>query len=449
MTLRTKLIANMLFISLITAVSVGGIAYWKLKQNFLSEAQENSFNDFRQDVVAYLSRYGSWENAQHIEPFPVFASHAYFARQYASNIGSMEDIERPSGRQPPPDASPRRVERMPSDRPPPFRFLLIDLDGRVLHGAGHYFDGDQAAESLRRTGRPISVNGRVEVLAIPPAGPPQLNARDEAYLQIMREALVGGMSAACVLAVVLGLLTGNRLSATVRELTTAIRSMGSGDAMRQCVPVRAKDEMGVLAATFNHMNKELAEAHEALKLTSEQLRMQSEQLKELSIRDPLTQLYNRRYFDEQTTMLFRQSLRNDSSFCVIVGDLDHFKAINDSFSHSIGDEVLRRVAKLLQENLRQYDIVARYGGEEFVIAFADCTLRHAAVRCEALRSGIELHAWHEVHPDLRVSMSMGLNDNTASDSVEKMLGGADRCLYEAKNSGRNRVVYAERQPEFA
>ncbi|WNV04090.1 diguanylate cyclase [Candidatus Methylospira mobilis] len=263
----------------------------------------------------------------------------------------------------------------------------------------------------------------------------------------MREALIGGMAVAGGLAIVLGVLTGNRLSATVRELTAAIRSMSPGDALRQRVEVRSKDEMGVLAAAFNRMSIELAQTHEALQLTSDQLRFQSEQLKELSIRDPLTYLYNRRHFDEQAAFLFLQSLRNDAPFCVMVGDLDHFKSINDNFSHAIGDEVLRRVATLLQQNLRQNDIAARYGGEEFVIAFAGCSLQHAANRCEALRSCIEKHTWRDLHPGLLVTMSMGLSDDTAVDSIEKMLAAADKRLYEAKNGGRNRVAYAARHSE--
>ena len=151
-------------------------------------------------------------------------------------------------------------------------------------------------------------------------------------------------------------------------------------------------------------------------------------------------MFNRRYFDEQSALLYQQAMRHGRAISVMVGDLDYFKSINDDFSHAIGDEVLRRVALILRKNTRSTDVVARYGGEEFVIAFPESTVQQAAIRCEALRAAIEQHTWQEVHPDLRVTMSMGLCDDTKRGSIEKMLAAADEGLYEAKRSGRNRVV---------
>jgi diguanylate cyclase (GGDEF)-like protein len=256
----------------------------------------------------------------------------------------------------------------------------------------------------------------------------------------MRKALWGGLLAASALALVMGLLLGSRFGRQVRELISAIESMrGDGELLQQ-VPVRTRDEMGTLATAFNRMSSELSRAHAALQDTNERVRLQSEQLKELSVRDPLTNMFNRRHFDEQANLLYRQALRHERSFCVMVGDLDHFKAINDNFSHAVGDEVLRRIAEILRTNTRSSDVMARYGGEEFVIAFVESTAEQAAIRCEVLRNAIEHHAWHEVHPDLRVTMSMGLCDDTGRGSVERMLAAADEGLYEAKRSGRNRVV---------
>ncbi|WNV04091.1 hypothetical protein RP726_16995 [Candidatus Methylospira mobilis] len=177
MPLRTRLIVNMLFISLITAVSVGGIAYLKLKRDFLSVTLELAFQDFQQDVVAYLNRYGSWEKGQHVEPFPAFARRVHFLQGFPE-AGSADNAIRGSSGTPLADGDGSQPENtITSDRTPPFMFLLIDLQGRVLHGAGHYLNGDLVDERLRLTGRPISANGRVEVLAIPPVGTPQLNIR--------------------------------------------------------------------------------------------------------------------------------------------------------------------------------------------------------------------------------------------------------------------------------
>lgn len=195
--------------------------------------------------------------------------------------------------------------------------------------------------------------------------------------------------------------------------------------LEQQVPVRSNDEIGELASAFNSMSGRLAEAHR--------------ELRELSIRDPLTQLYNRRYFNEQCEKLYQQACRYDHPLTVMVGDLDHFKHINDSLSHAVGDDVLRHIGELLLAHSRTSDIVSRHGGEEFVIAFAETSLEQATKHCEALRKAIESHPWHLIHPELHVTMSMGLSDLRAAGSVEKMVNEADCRLYAAKAGGRNRI----------
>ena len=232
----------------------------------------------------------------------------------------------------------------------------------------------------------------------------------------------------------LGLLFGRRMSAALDELTTAIRTMGTQRTLRQEVPVRSNDEIGVLAAAFNEMSAELTRAHG--------------ELRELSICDPLTGLYNRRHFNEQAAHLYQQALRYNRPLTVMVGDLDHFKQINDNFSHAVGDEVLRRIGTLLREHNRKSDLLARHGGEEFVIAFPETSLAHAASHCEQLRRLIEAAPWHEVHPELRVTMSIGLSDDLASGSIERMLHQADGQLYAAKHAGRNCIQPAP-LPAFA
>jgi two-component system, cell cycle response regulator len=267
-----------------------------------------------------------------------------------------------------------------------------------------------------------------------------LSAQDRASLAAMRKALLNGMLVAIAVAVVLGMLLGSRFGARVRELTLAIRSMRADGELLQQVPVRSRDEMGELVEAFNRMSNELTHAHAELKATTAQVQLQSEQLKELSIRDPLTHLFNRRYFDEHALQLYRQAVRGGRSLCMVVGDLDLFKEINDSFSHAVGDAVLRRIADLMRQNIRRSDVVARYGGEEFVIALPDCTEEQAAVCCEKLRLAIERYPWGEVHHHLRVTMSMGLCGSIELGGFEKMLAAADSALYEAKRGGRNRVV---------
>jgi two-component system cell cycle response regulator len=132
-------------------------------------------------------------------------------------------------------------------------------------------------------------------------------------------------------------------------------------------------------------------------------------------------------------------VRYGQPLTLVIADLDRFKQINDQLSHAVGDEVLRVVARILQENIRESDLVARYGGEEFVIAFSHATGSQSYQLAERLRVLIEAHPWHEIHPDLRVTTSMGLCADLTQGGFEQMLSVADANLYHAKSSGRNRV----------
>ena len=436
--LRTNLIAALLFACMMAALAVGGTAYWMLLQDFNASVREQAFGYFQEDVQAYIGEYGSWESARQHGSFPEFVMrHRNFADRGAPAQGGGVVPPVPKGRSEGAYPNGSTGGAVPF-RKPPFHFLLTDLQGRVLLAPDGYREGDVAGNDVLRRAKPIQVNGKVAVLAVP-FGIPQLSAQDRAYLHIMRKALLSGMLAAAVLAVVLGLLLGSRFGARVRELTTAIESMHADGELLQQVPVRSRDEMGVLAAAFNRMSSELAHAHAELKKTTAQVQSQSEKLKELSIRDPLTHLFNRRYFDEHAAQLYQLALRNGKPLCMAVADLDFFKDINDSLSHAVGDDVLRHVAGLLQQGIRRSDVVARYGGEEFVIALVDSTEEQAVARCNELRRSIEQYPWHEVHPELRVTISMGLSDDMKAGSAEKMLAVADSALYEAKRGGRNRV----------
>jgi diguanylate cyclase (GGDEF)-like protein len=180
-----------------------------------------------------------------------------------------------------------------------------------------------------------------------------------------------------------------------------------------------------MAEELQQRHREVAELHEVIK--------------DLSIRDGLTGLYNRRYFDEQANRAFVQARRYGHPLCVMVGDIDGFKSVNDNYSHTIGDEVLRQVGRLLVGNIRDSDIVARYGGEEFVIALVETPPDQAACLCEKLRALIEAHPWSDLHPDLRVTMSMGLDAGLGSASLERLVAAADARLKRAKELGRNRL----------
>jgi len=184
---------------------------------------------------------------------------------------------------------------------------------------------------------------------------------------------------------------------------------------------------------------ELQQRYAQLEELNQTIREQAEMLKELSMRDGLTGLFNRRHFDEEASKELARAKRYGHALSFMIGDIDFFKKINDQFSHATGDEVLRRIARLLKTNTREIDITARYGGEEFVIALPQTPLPQAVALCEKLRQRIESYPWQEIHPDLRVTMSMGLCADLSLGSFDKIIAAADEKLYQAKKSGRNRV----------
>ena len=255
---------------------------------------------------------------------------------------------------------------------------------------------------------------------------------DRSYLDAFRSAMFYGVGAAALLAVALGLVIGVRLSHRLTTLTTAINAMAAGD-LYQHVDEGAADEVGVLARMFNQMSRELFESR--LRIET-----QTQMLRELSVRDDLTGLHNRRHFDDQAATAFAHARRYRRRLTVMMCDIDHFKTINDRFSHAMGDEVLRQVARILQANTRASDIVARYGGEEFAVVFTESEPEAAHGLAERIRERIEQHQWSEIDPELHVTVSIGLDSIVTRPNIAEMLAAADERLYQAKRSGRNRVI---------
>lgn len=167
---------------------------------------------------------------------------------------------------------------------------------------------------------------------------------------------------------------------------------------------------------------------------------QALELRELSRRDGLTGLLNRRHLDERIAEEFDRARRYGSPLSVAMADLDLFKAINDSYSHAVGDEVLRRIAALFSNLVRKVDVVARYGGEEFALIFPETPLPAALIACEKLRAAVEGSEWAKVTAGLHVTVSLGVARASDLASWEALLAAADARLYEAKHRGRNQVA---------
>lgn len=207
---------------------------------------------------------------------------------------------------------------------------------------------------------------------------------------------------------------------------------------------RAHKDREIYQLRTVELEREIAERKEieqALAKAKDELEHKNEELAELSTRDPLTHLYNRRQLDHKLQEVFGEAQRYARPLSVMIGDIDNFKKVNDTFSHTVGDEVIKIVAQLLAQNLRQTDITARYGGEEFVVIFPETGLPQATLACEKLRQKIAAYPWFEVQPGLEVTMSLGVATLEYQTMAETLLLEADRKLYEAKHSGKNRVCF--------
>lgn len=153
-------------------------------------------------------------------------------------------------------------------------------------------------------------------------------------------------------------------------------------------------------------------------------------------RDALTPLMNRRAFEEQAQALLARP-RTERA-CLIFGDIDHFKSINDTFGHGAGDETIRQVGTLIARELRQGDIAARIGGEEFAILMPRAAYEEARTLAERLRMRIAAHPIEELG-GARITMSFGLSEAFDDEPLSELMVRADGKLYQAKRSGRNRV----------
>jgi diguanylate cyclase (GGDEF)-like protein len=203
----------------------------------------------------------------------------------------------------------------------------------------------------------------------------------------------------------------------------------------------------VAAEALNSAQREAqARTRQAMFETAE-ARQEAERFREQALRDPLTGLRNRRYVDERLPALLRRAAEDGTPFSLAVVDLDHFKRVNDTLSHDVGDRVLVTVGGLLGAALRdtapagadEAGFVARLGGEEFLLAMPGASAAQARGRCEQVRLAVRAHSWAPITGALPVTVSIGLATGAEGATQAELLADADRNLYAAKHAGRDRV----------
>jgi diguanylate cyclase (GGDEF)-like protein len=157
--------------------------------------------------------------------------------------------------------------------------------------------------------------------------------------------------------------------------------------------------------------------------------------------DALTRLSNRHHLEAELPRLFVEAYALARPLAVVILDIDHFKDVNDTFGHAIGDAVLIRLAQLLTKCQRIGDLIGRLGGEEFLLAFPGLDEGAAVDVCQQLRRSVEADDWEVIKPGLRVTVSLGVCARSDESDVNELVERADIAMYRAKRAGRNRVEW--------
>lgn len=195
------------------------------------------------------------------------------------------------------------------------------------------------------------------------------------------------------------------------------------------------------------LSEENARLVEELKKVNSELVKANRQLGELSRKDGLTGLYNRRTLLDFLKYECAKSQRYNLTLSFGLLDIDHFKAVNDTYGHPVGDIVLRQFAEVLAGRLRRTDLVGRLGGEEFGIVFTSTSLHSAIFVCDELRKLVANSTFGEEGSPIRVTASAGVATLTQGMDHETLIEVADKSLYVAKDSGRNRVEAIQKEPQ--
>lgn len=214
-----------------------------------------------------------------------------------------------------------------------------------------------------------------------------------------------------------------------------------------------KEVIATLSSTAEKMLRDNSQLQNNLtesRREIERLQVDLQAVRESSLKDPLTQVYNRKCFDETLGKAMGAQYGVGKSLALLMVDIDHFKRFNDNYGHLTGDQVLRVVGNILQSNIKGKDTAARYGGEEFGIILPETTLHAAAHLADTIRRSVMARELlkKSTNENLgRITLSIGVAVMREGDTPESLVARADQALYAAKRSGRNRVI-CETDPEL-
>lgn len=317
------------------------------------------------------------------------------------------------------------------------------LTGARSYGMVHWPDGQDylTSEVTVAAGMATDLGWRIVVRL-----PTQIALQPVDALR--QQLLVLGLVAALLFAFVAYRLA-SRMSQPIERLARAVHQVERREGEPDFPDERDAHEVAQLSQSIQSMTRsllnkehELEAVNASLEVTvaqrTEALTRANEELARLATRDGLTGVHNRRSFDERLGEWFQAFRRNGRAYALLLIDIDHFKRVNDTHGHPVGDAVLQQLAQVLSEQVRATDFVARYGGEEFVVLLPDTgKLADALAVAEKIRAAVETAVFPAVG---RLTISVGLSLSDASDANAMALTRrADEALYDAKAAGRNRV----------
>ena len=239
----------------------------------------------------------------------------------------------------------------------------------------------------------------------------------------------------------IGLIQKNVQSTTdLQELKSEISK--NVDEIRDGVDDYA-ERFNVRHEATEERNLKLAEQLSQMEQETQTLHVMLEENRAKLLYDALTGVYSRIAYDERIAQELARWTRYQTPFSYIILDIDHFKRINDSYGHNAGDKALKIVAQMMVKYVRQSDYVFRIGGEEFVLLLTSTSAENAAIMVEKMRSGIAATSFHFKGEPVNLTLSAGITETRTDDDVESIYERADKVLYKAKNSGRNRQFIAD------
>ena len=232
------------------------------------------------------------------------------------------------------------------------------------------------------------------------------------------------VAAATILVAFITFSYATGITKTIKTLDNSLNSIAAGNLTSDmdAQVLKREDELGHIANSIKYMQKEL---------------------KNLVEQDALTGIANRRSGEKYLRSLIKQSAANGTKFVVVIGDIDLFKKVNDTFGHEGGDTALKGVAAILKKNVKKSEMAARWGGEEFLIVFRDCTLSLAYERLENILEEIRNTEFDYTDRSIRVTMTFGMQEGSGDMTIETLVRLADELLYKGKQNGRNQICTSD------